>query len=410
MLGQMMRWSAAVLAMALVGAPAARAAVGVGDTPKLQFTAANDGKTVVSLEKLRGKIVVVDFWATWCGPCMAEADHMVALNKEWGPKGLQMVGISLDANKQEMLQVAKQSGFDWPHYFDGQVWNNKIGQEWGVNSIPRTFLIGPDGKVLWTGHAGAIDGPLKKAFAEHPPQLVDPKVLAEATAGLDKIEAAIKDNAMPEALKLLGTLPAAAKQDAKYAERLGEAEKQISAYAEKMIAEVDPLIQEKKYVEAGMRLSDLAKSLGNSPGGVSARKKLTEMMANPEAKQQFEAAQRSKLAEDELLIAKRLAGEGKKEQAYVKFRSVATNFAGTRAATEAKSAADEYEKDPAFVKQAKDLAAGGKAKALLGMAENYKRAGRTDLARDKYLEVTKQFPGTSYAATAEAALRELQKK
>jgi thiol-disulfide isomerase/thioredoxin len=396
--------------MALAGAPFAQGAVGVGDSPKLQFTAANDGKTVVSLEKLKGKMIVVDFWATWCGPCMAEAGHMVALHKEWGPKGLVMIGISLDADKGQMLQVAKQQGFDWPHYFDGQVWQNRIGQEWGVNSIPRTFLIGPDGTVLWTGHSARIDQPLKDAFAKHPPQLVDPKVLAAANASLDKIESALKEGSVPEAVKLLGGLPAEAKADPKYAQRLGAVEKQFDDYASKVIAEIDPLIQDKKYVEAGMRLSDLSKGLGNGPAGVNVRKKLNEMMAIPEAKRQFEAAQRSKLADDELLIARRLAAEGKKEQAYVKFRAVATNFPDTKAAAEAKAAAAEYEKDPAFVKQAKDLAAGDKAKALLGLAENYKRAGRSDLARDKYLEVTKQFPGTSYAAKAEEALRELQKK
>src|SRR5947209_13355378 len=163
----------------LVLAPrSSRGAVAVGDQPKLEFKAA-DG-TPVSLDKLKGKLVVVDFWATWCGPCMAQAGHMVELNNKYGPQGLQVIGISLDQDKQQMLATAKEKGFTWPQYFDGLVWENKLAGTWGVHGIPATFLIGPDGKVLWTGHPGHIDAPLAQAFKEHPPVLVDPAVLADA--------------------------------------------------------------------------------------------------------------------------------------------------------------------------------------------------------------------------------------
>ena len=126
-----------------------RAAVNVGDQPKLEFKSA-DG-TPVSLDQLKGKMVVVDFWATWCGPCMAEAGHMVELNSKYAPQGLQIIGISLDQDKTKMASTAKEKGFVWPQYFDGLVWQNKLAGEWGVHGIPQTFLIGPEGKVLWKG-------------------------------------------------------------------------------------------------------------------------------------------------------------------------------------------------------------------------------------------------------------------
>src|SRR5688572_18737182 len=402
------RAGGAFVAMALI-ASGAGAQVNVGAKPNLQFAAANGGQQV-SLEKLRGKIVLIDFWATWCGPCMAEAGHMVAIKEQWGPKGLQMIGISLDANKAQMLQVVKQENFNWPHYFDGQGWSNRIAQEWGVNSIPRTFLIGPDGTVLWTGHSARIDAAIEKAFKEHPPQLVDPKVLAEATALLGKIEGAMKEKSHSEAVKMMAGLPAAAKADTAYAERLAKAEQEITAYAEKAIADIDPLIQEKKFVEAGTKLDELAKGLGNTPAGVSARKKLTEMMAIPGAKAQFEAAQKSRLAGEELAVARRLADEGKNEQAYVRYKQVMANFAGTPAADEARAAVEQFEKDPAFTKRARDAAAEGKAKGMLGMAENYKRAGRSDLAKAKYQEVIKTFPDTSFAEKAQQGLKEMDAK
>jgi thiol-disulfide isomerase/thioredoxin len=138
----------------------------VGDKPQLKFTA-TDG-TKVDLDALKGKVVIVDFWATWCGPCMAEAPHMVELNDTYRPQGLQIIGISLDEDEGRMTTTAKQLGFDWPQYFDGKVWGNALLRKWGVDSIPRTFIIGPDGKIAWTGHPAQIDQPLKDAFAKLP--------------------------------------------------------------------------------------------------------------------------------------------------------------------------------------------------------------------------------------------------
>ncbi len=115
-MGLSMRPIASIVLLVGLSLPApagvARGVVVVGDKPTLEFQAADGSQ--VSLERLKGKIVIVDFWATWCGPCMAEAGHMVELNEKHAAEGVQLIGISLDEDKSAMVATAKEKGFTWP--------------------------------------------------------------------------------------------------------------------------------------------------------------------------------------------------------------------------------------------------------------------------------------------------------
>jgi thiol-disulfide isomerase/thioredoxin len=388
----------------------ATAAVGVGDKPQMEFQSLDGQK--VSLAALKGKIVMVDFWATWCGPCMEEAGHMVQLHEKYGPKGLVILGISLDRDLGALKRVIQEKKFVWPNYMDR---GGKFSGPWGVNGIPHSVIISPDGEVLWVGHPGNIDQAMEDAFKKHPPRLVDSKTLADAASSLDAVEAALKSGDARAALKASSKFPAAAKGDGAVAQRAEKLQAELAAAGDKMLAEVDAVVEKGDYAEAAARLKEL-EAMTALPASGTARGKLAALMARPEVKAKLEAqekarklAERNKAAADTLAAAKTLRTAKKHDEAYGRFKQVAKDFADTPSAAEASAAVAAYEKDPAFVKRVNEAAAGTKAKGALALAQSYRSAGRKDLARKKYESIISDFPGTSFAETAAKEMKEMGK-
>ena len=105
-----------------------------------------DGKEL-SLKSLRGKVVLLDFWASWCGPCRIEMPAVKRVWQKYGGDKFVIVGINMDHTKEAFDSYMKSEGLTWPQYFDGQGWNNKISRLYNVRGIPYTVLIDKDGAI-----------------------------------------------------------------------------------------------------------------------------------------------------------------------------------------------------------------------------------------------------------------------
>jgi len=115
-------------------------------TPAPDFTLPSlDGKTV-SLSEFKGKAVLVNFWATWCGPCKIETPWLVELQNEYGSQGLQIVGVAMDdSGKDEIARFAKDMGMNYPVLLGKEAVGEAYG---GVPALPESFFIGRDGKIV----------------------------------------------------------------------------------------------------------------------------------------------------------------------------------------------------------------------------------------------------------------------
>ena len=122
----------------------------------------------ISIANDKGKVVLVDFWATWCGPCRAELPNVLATYNKYHDKGFEIVGISLDQDQAKLADFTKSMNMPWPQIFDGQGWQNKLAVKYGIESIPATFLLDGEGKIIGRDLRGEeLPAAVAKALAKN---------------------------------------------------------------------------------------------------------------------------------------------------------------------------------------------------------------------------------------------------
>lgn len=122
----------------------------------ISFTMADmDGNQVsVTDEFAKHKLTVIDFWASWCGPCRQEMPSLVKTYNDYKDKGLGIVGVSLDEDKEQWSSAVSAMGMTWTQLSDLQGWHNAAAQMYGIQAIPFTIVVDNKGKVLTAGLRG----------------------------------------------------------------------------------------------------------------------------------------------------------------------------------------------------------------------------------------------------------------
>jgi len=394
--------SAGLLAAALAG-PAA-AAVSVGQpAPAISAT---DWLNVppLSLAKLRGKIVVVEFWATWCGPCRATIPHLVKLHEKYRAKGVVIMGLT-DESKAKAEPFARQMGMT---YAVGC--GSRSSGTYGVRGIPHAFLVDVAGRVVWHGHPGgtALETAIQEQLRTNPPTLLSPQQKARTLALLDKVEEAIGQKKYPQALAMLGRVKDP-DQDPAVKERVSAIRGQLAAQAEARFAEAEKHLKQKAYYEADVALGEVAALAAGSDLAETARTRRAELHKDKAIRAAIEQGRREHEAAEALAKLEKDAPEMAPTARLKAYEALAKAHPGTEAGAASASKAEAMRNDETLMASIADQAAEKDCKGWLSMARNFMGAGMPAKAAPYLKKVIVKYPDTDFAEKAKAMLAKIEK-
>ncbi len=331
--------SLSVLAAFLL-VPAVSYAVGkklVGEKPpEIQIKEWLNTSENYTLEKLKGKIVLIDFWATWCRPCVRAMPHLQKVWEAYKDKGLVVIAISAET-KNKVEPFAKQYHYSFPFALDD---NRKTNKSYDIKSIPTTYIIAPNGKVAWQGHAGSEDvekvikallPKVKKdsgssgVDTESPTKVKLREVADDLKFAAKQAEKGKLSSALRMADKKLSEQNATEKEkeDAKYIKE------EIEKRASELFKEADRLLKEKAPYEARELLTDIRRAFTGSDLAKKAQEKIDSINSDEKLAEELKAG--------ELYIkALRYEADGKEENAKKYFQQVVDKHPDTEYAKRAK--------------------------------------------------------------------------
>src|ERR1041385_7203338 len=149
-----------------------KSAYSAGQTAPAFLTKTVDGKSVNFPTDYKGRVVLLDFWATWCPPCRAELPNVVSAYQQYHSKGFDVLSVSLDQPRQgpNLLKFVQENNMTWPQIYDGKYWKADLALLYGIRSIPRPILVDGDrGLILAEGPAARgqkLNAAIEKALAD----------------------------------------------------------------------------------------------------------------------------------------------------------------------------------------------------------------------------------------------------
>ena len=225
----------------------------------------------LALSMLRGKIVVVEFWATWCPPCRASIPHLIEMYKKYLPQGVVFMSLTNEP-KGTVESFARQNGMIYPIGC-----GSTSSGAYGVRGIPHAFIVNPKGIVAWEGHPmGGLEEALEKQLKETPPSLMAPQERAAALAILDNVDKAMEKKRYVEAAGLLARLKHP-ENDPEVKTRVDAVRKSLEAVAEERLAAAEEAVQAKDYRRARVLLNEAARLAPGTPQAEKAADRLKQL-------------------------------------------------------------------------------------------------------------------------------------
>ncbi|QDU32001.1 Thiol-disulfide oxidoreductase ResA [Poriferisphaera corsica] len=385
-----------VVALMLGVGVKSEAAVKKGDKPTFTFTTLQRKK--VSLESLRGNIVIIDFWATWCPPCIEAIPHMKAVNKAAQGKKVVLMGVSLDSDRGKMARFVKQKGMDWTHVFGGR--SSREAAFFGVNGIPSIYIIDPNGEVAWVGHPANMDAPLRDVYLKFQDQLegsaseevvkeVDEETIKAAIAQMGEARKLLEKGDFAKIFEVLSQVDPQAGMDARV-------RKEAEQILEKLQRDV---LNNPEAVMMLVQNPDLQKQLMGIQDQIKSVKEVTEKKVVVQQKPTSKKTNRlvNKKISDRVLAkklkqAKIYAKSDREYEAYDVYEWLMEKSPNSDAGREAVDWVLTKRKNQKFMTGYEVWSQGKKAEQLLKTGKTMQKLGEVKSAREMYEKVLEECP------------------